>query len=135
MELLMPTRDDIFPPKYLKASDLNGQPLTLVIKRAPVEALTSPDGKQERKTVLYFDGVSKKLPSNQTNWDAVVDVTGEADTDNWPGHKIEVYPTTTPMGGKTVPCVRVRAPLAAPAARSKPKPSDPEPTPDDEIPF
>jgi hypothetical protein len=105
-----------------------------MIKSAPVEPLTSPDGKQEKKTVLYFDN-GQKLALNQTNWDAVVDVTGEADTDNWPGHKIEVYPTTTPMGGKTVPCVRVRAPLAAPAARSKPKPSDPEPTPDDEIPF
>ena len=127
-------RDQIFPPKSLKAAGLNGQPLTLMIKSAPVEPLTSPDGKQEKKTVLYFDN-GQKLALNQTNWDAVVDVTGEADTDNWPGHKIEVYPTTTPMGGKTVPCVRVRAPLAAPAARSKPKPSDPEPTPDDEIPF
>jgi hypothetical protein len=127
MELLMPTRDDIFPPKYLKASDLNGQPLTLVIKRAPVEALTSPDGKQERKTVLYFDGVPKKLPLNQTNWDAVVDVTGEADSDDWPGQKVEVYPTTTQMGGKTVDCVRIRTPMVRPAPRSRSNP----PTADD----
>jgi hypothetical protein len=133
LETQMPTRDQIFPPKSLKAAGLNGQPLTLVIKRAPVEALTSPDGKQEKKTVLYFDN-GQKLPLNQTNWDAVVDVTGEADSDNWPGHKIEVYPTTTPMGGKMVDCVRIRTPMVRPAPRSRSNPPTANDL-DDEIGF
>ena len=43
-----------------------------------------------------------------TNFDAVADICG-ADTDGWPGCQIELYPSKTQMGGKTVDCIRVRA--------------------------
>jgi hypothetical protein len=122
-ETQMPTKNDVFPSKYLKAADLNGRPLTLEIKSAPLEVLNGPDGKQDQKTVLYFTNTPKKMPLNRVNWDAVVDVTGEVDSDNWVGHKIEVYPTTTQMGGKTVDCIRIRTPMVRPSTRSKNKPA------------
>ena len=72
-----------------------------------------------------------------TNWDAVAAITGEDDTTRWPGHAIELYPTTTKMKGETVDCIRIRPP----AQRELPKANPPAPKPpvaddmDDEIRF
>src|SRR5262249_32280749 len=76
----------------------------------PQEPLTGFDGQPQTKTVVYFVGTRKRLPLNRTNWNAIVNVTGEIDSDHWAGHKIEVYAATTKMNGKTVPCVRIRTP-------------------------
>jgi hypothetical protein len=139
----MAKRSDVFKSKgkYLKASDLSG-PVTVTIERAPLETLGNGDD-AEAKTVLYFVGQQKCFPLNLTNWDAIADLTGEADSDDWPGHKIELYPTTTNMKGEVVPCVRVRSPSQgeltpqASATRRPIKKSPPSSDDDldDEIPF
>ena len=95
-------RDDVFPSKYLKAADLNGKPVTITIKSAPYETFKNPEGKEQGKTVLYFVGGKKALPLNIVNWDSVAEICGD-DTDAWPGHQIELYPTVTQMGGKRSP--------------------------------
>ncbi len=70
--------------------------------------------------------MKKCLPLNLTNFDAVVAITGEDDSDNFPGHKLELYPTQTEMRGKMTDCIRIRPPaqpeLSAktPAAKSGP---------------
>jgi hypothetical protein len=107
----MTTRHEAFPSKYLKAADLIKGPIVLEIREAPQETLTGFDGQQQTKTVVYFVGTRKKLPLNRTNWNAIADATGEEDSDHWPGHKIELYPSTTEMNGKTLPCIRVRTPM------------------------
>ena len=127
----------------MKAADLNGDPLVVTIVSAPLETLKNPEGKEQTKTVLYFRGTKKLLPLNVTNWDAVADVTGESDSENWAGCKIELYPATTEMKGKTVACIRIRAP-EQPEPRAKQKPSaagtkrpikKPDDDMDDKIPF
>jgi hypothetical protein len=102
-------RDDVFPSKYLKASDLKDEAHIVEIDHAPLQTLKNTKGEDEKKTVLYFTGAKKCMPLNKTNWDAVADICGE-DTEDWPGKKIELYPTTTQMGGKIVDCVRIRKP-------------------------
>ena len=52
-------RDDIFPSKYLKAADLKGKPIAVTIESAPTETLKNTEGKEQRKTVLYFAGAKK----------------------------------------------------------------------------
>src|SRR6516162_1695841 len=129
----MPTRDEIFPSKYLKCADLKGKPSKEDIEASPVETLKGTDGKEERKTVLYFKGKTKTLPLNMTNWDSVAAICG-ADTDDWPGGRIELYADKTPMGGKTVDCIRIRAPRRreqTPPTAAKPAEDDM----DDGIPF
>ena len=49
----MAKRNEIFPSKYLKASDLAGKPLVVEIERAPTETLGSGTD-AEQKTVLFF---------------------------------------------------------------------------------
>jgi hypothetical protein len=48
--------------------------------------------------------------------DAVAAATGEHDTARWPGHAIELYPTTTKMKGETV--TLVTAPTLSPSPGS-----------------
>lgn len=140
----MAKRDDVFPSKYLKAADLNGTPLTVTIVSAPMEVLKNPEGKEQTKTVLYFRGTKKLLPLNVTNWDSVADATGEDDSENWAGHEVELYPAKTEMKGKTVDCIRVRAPeqpklptKRKPAAKAKARTQVPPAHDDldDEVPF
>ena len=63
------------------------------------------------------------------------------ETDNWPGHRIELYPDKTQMGGKPVDCIRVRAPAQrellpaqrkAPARKAAPMQKAPAPPPTDD---
>ena len=133
-------RDDVFPSKYLKATDLKGKTCVATIESAPYETLKGLDGKETKKIVLYFKNAEKALPLNTTNFDAVCDATGRPDTDDWPGQRIELYPTKTPMGGKLVDCIRIRRPSSRPAAAAPPPPPTPADGPpademDDEIPF
>ena len=134
----MAKRKDIFPSKYLKADDLAGKPLVVEIKDAPTETLGSGN-EAEKKTVLYFLNGVKPLPLNMTNWDAVAAIAGD-DTDDWPGHRVELYPTTTELKGKVVACIRIRAPQQK-GHKSKavpevpPKDDGKDDDMDDDIPF
>jgi hypothetical protein len=74
-------RDDVFPSKYLKASDLNGKPIVVTIESAPLEVLKNSEGQEQHKTVLYLKGAKKVLPLNATNWDSTAEICGE-DTDD-----------------------------------------------------
>src|SRR5262245_36696128 len=96
-----------------------------------LETLKSPEGKSQEKTVVSFRGLKKTLPLNLTNWNSIADICGD-DTDDWPGHQIELYPTTTEMGGKTVDCIRVRPPSQRPLPIKQPK-KRPEAPPADEF--
>ena len=130
------TRDEVFPSKYLKAADLKGKAYVATIDSAPYETLKTLDGKEEQKIVLHFKNAEKTLPLNVTNFDAVCDATGCPDTEDWPGQRIELYPTQTTMGGKVVGCIRIRRPSSCPTAAAVLPP--PPPFADevsDEIPF
>ena len=83
--------------------------LTLTIKG--VRSHKMDDGKTQR--VLSFHEDERELGLNQTNWDAVADITGKNDDDDWIGRKVHVYPhkLDRPFQGYTHG-MRVRAPGA-----------------------
>ena len=114
-----------------RANDLKGKARVVEIDHAPFETLKSTNGEEQQKIILYFVGVKKAMPLNMTNFDALADICGD-DTDFWPGQKIELYPTTTQMGGKTVDCVRIRKPREL---QPPPLPKRDEPEMDDRVPF
>ncbi|SRR6266516_3020408 len=123
----MATRNEVFPGRFIKSEDLKGKPRVVQIKDAPMETLRTPDGREQVKTVLYFVGAKKALPLNKVNWDAVASIAG-GDTEHWPGHWIELYPTKTDMGGKLVDCIRVRPP-------HKQQPQQPSDETGEELPY
>ena len=103
-ELIMPTRDEIFPSRFLKAADLGRKAVTMTVKRVVQEELD-----EQVKSVVYFLNQSKALVLNATNYDSIAEDNGQ-ETDNWPGAKVELYETTVLFRGKRVPCIRVRTP-------------------------
>jgi hypothetical protein len=102
-------RNDLFPSKYFKAADLNGQPIVLTIKTATVETMKNMQGGSDEKLVLKFVNHKKALVVNRTNYDAIADGYGD-ETDGWLGEKVLLFPDKARVGGKTVDCVRVRIP-------------------------
>jgi hypothetical protein len=108
----MVEKHEIFAKKYWSAPDLK-KPVTLVIEAVNVEKLKGRDGTVSEKPVAYFRGTTKRLAVNATNFDLLVDITGEPDSDNWIGASVELHASTTSMAGSMVPCVRVRAPSKA----------------------
>jgi hypothetical protein len=137
----MVTKTEAFPSRFLKPADLKGAPCALQIRRAKLEPVKF-DGKEQTKLVLYFAGTNKTLTVNATNFDSLVEITGQDDSDNWSDCVIEVYPSTVDVRGEERACIRIRAPEQADmlAAAKAPKlPPAPEPPKkgdmDDEIPF
>jgi len=106
-----------FPSEYLRAIDLNGRNVMVVIDRAEMAELSGGD----HKPVLYFKGKEKGLILNKTNANNIAAVYGD-DTDDWEGKELILFSAMVDMQGKTVPAIRVRAPM--PKDRpSKPKPA------------
>jgi hypothetical protein len=123
----MATKEEAFPSRFLKAADLKGKACILQIIEAEFEELTDLQGKKQKKMVLHFKGTGKQLPLNVTNWNSVVDVTGEANSENWIDFKIKVYPDRTPLAGEMKDCIRITSPDTPDKpvkAKTKPKPID-----------
>ena len=99
-------KHDVFPSKFLSADNLNGKPCVVVIERAPLETLKNSDGKEQAKTVLSSVDRRALLPLNLTNWVACTKSAAPIQRTR-PDHRIELYPTKTQMGAKTVDCIRI----------------------------
>jgi hypothetical protein len=107
---------DSIPSKWLKASDLDGKPRLVTIKRFSVERLQ--DG--STKPAVWFREEAKALILNVTNGKSVEKIMGSADPANWIDKRIVIFPTETEMGGEQVDCIRVRA--TKPGAKLPPPP-------------
>jgi hypothetical protein len=90
-----------FPSKYLKASDLQGRKIKCTIDR--VEMAKMGD---DTKPVLYFRGKDKGLVMNKTKAMTISAMCG-ADTEEWSGREIYIYPTKTSMQGQMVDAIGV----------------------------
>jgi hypothetical protein len=88
--------------KYLKAADLEGKPLIAKIALVAVETIGN-----DRRAVAYFEGMEKSLVLNKTNANLIKEITGSAETGNWIGTKIVLYPTRVDFQGKRVDSIRV----------------------------
>jgi hypothetical protein len=115
---------DDFPSKYLKADDLKGKRLPVVIEGFDHEKI----GKEkEEQPILYFKKQKKGLVLNKTNSLAIEEVLGTAETDEWINKKIVLYPTRVDFQGKRVPAIRVETPEDGKADNKSPS--------DDDVPF
>lgn len=131
---------DIFPSKSLKAEDLGT--VEPVVTIAKVTTQSFDDG--SRKPVIHFDGKDKTLVCNKTNWNAIVEITGQEDSEFWTGHRIKLVVARVDFQGKRVPAIRVEpAPSRTVAAQRAAAPPPPSPSVrepgyelnDDDIPF
>ncbi|MGB9043800.1 MAG: hypothetical protein WCC81_15160 [Pseudolabrys sp.] len=136
-------RNDAFPSRFFKADDVRDHP-TLVIADAVYETSKNHNGKDEQKLIISFRKTKKLLVCNMTIFDQIVDITGEADSDDWPGHAIQLYDSEVQVGSEMKGCVRVRAPeqgelkpkaAAAKTTKKPPAKADGDGDMDDQIPY
>jgi hypothetical protein len=97
---------DAFPSKYLKAEDLKGRKLTVIIEGVNKENVGQ---NKSEEPVMYFKNQQKALVLNKTNSMSVEEILGTAETDEWVGERITLYPTRVDYQGKRVPAIRVEA--------------------------
>ena len=96
---------DMFPSKYLKASDADTD-LTLTIARIVKEIMKNRDNQDEEKYVLYFKDVEKGMVLNKTNKNTLVDLYGE-ETDDWIDKKIILISVDVDAFGETQAALRI----------------------------
>jgi hypothetical protein len=143
-------KDDVFPSKYLKASDLP-EPCVATIAGATMELFQHNDRDQD-KLVVGFKERIKAVICNMTRFDAIAAVAGTDETAKWRGVKVELFADEVRFRGKVVGTVGVREPDQGqlqtngggepprrPQAATRPQPvSQPRPIHDDlndEIPW
>lgn len=101
---------DLYPTRWLKASDLRGHTVSAVIDRVELEDLGGGE-----KPVVYFQGKDKGLVCNRTNAEAIAAALGP-ETDDWTGGKVTLFATKVNFKGQTVDAIRLTC------TKPKPKP-------------
>ncbi len=124
----MPKVTEIYPSKYLSAADLGNHEVAATISRVEMDEFED-NGRKVEKPVVYFEGHSKGLVANKTNSTSIADITGQDNTDNWPGARICLYSTMVQFGVKMTEAIRVkRVPATVqPVAAAAPVASVPAP--------
>lgn len=113
--------DDVFPSRWLKASDLEGKRCRAVMNKVEMQDF----GDDGEKPVVYFlraqlNVVKEKgLVLNRTNWNTIADMYGD-ESDAWNGKEITLFATKVPFGRKIVDSIRIDL---APPPRQEAKPS------------
>jgi Holliday junction resolvase len=117
----MATKDDLFPSKWFRASDIPESGLPVRIAKITRERI-GPE--QKDKPIVHFANQDKALVLNATNFDCIDAALSESDTEKWPGRVVELFATETSFAGKVMPCVRVRkhrGKTSAPAPQPAPE--------------
>ena len=100
------TRSQVYPSRWLNAVDLSPDGEQVTIRKVTMKEI---GGKRERKPICAFEEIDKELVINLTNWTCIEELTGEADSDKWPGHVVKLVRVRVPYGGKNVEAIRVEA--------------------------
>lgn len=118
-----------FPGQYLKAADLQGRRVQVVIESVEMEDIGG-----DQKPVVHFKGKDRGLVLNKTNANAIWGLTGSDDTDDWTDVAVTLFPSKTDFQGKRVDCIRIDPPDKAVKPQRQP---EPPPVEDDgsEVPF
>lgn len=103
--------DELYPSKWLKASDLQGRQVTCEIDKVIVEDLGDSS-----KPVLYFVAKERGLVLNRTNADVIGAALGD-DTDLWVGGKVTLFASKVNYRGQLVDAIRLTC------SKPKPKPA------------
>ena len=91
----------------------DGKDLTLTIDHVTREMVTGNNGKKEQCMVMYFkERDYKPMILNRTNAKSITVLCNSPYIEDWAGHRVTLYATTTRLGGDTVECLRIRPTVA-----------------------
>jgi hypothetical protein len=102
------TLDELFPSKYLRASDIQGEQI-FTIKEITIESLKNRETeKDEQKAILYFEESEKGIVLNKTNKNTLKALYGEAIADII-GKRVTLHTPDVEGFGKVAPAIRIKA--------------------------
>jgi hypothetical protein len=127
-------KNEACPSRYFKAKDYpDDWTLTAEVEMSRMENFQNGRDNRER-LVVYFVRQKSGLVVGPTVWDQFIEITGEEDSDDWKGHRVELYRDWTKFQNKDVECIRVRKSGVPPKKQSKKSaPKDDKPEYDDSI--
>ena len=99
---------EAFPSKYLRASDLQGQRVSVYIDVVKMENVGREDA-PDNKPVVYFTGKEKGLVLNKTNNEQIIAMYGD-ESGGWQGKQIELFVQKVSLGTQMVDGIRILAP-------------------------
>lgn len=100
--------DDLYPSRFLKASDLKGKDVTKTIARVQVEEL-GEGANAKPKVVVTFEGAKKQWVVPRTCGEALKAMFGAKDVDQaWVGKRVTLFAKMVDSFGGEVEAVRVR---------------------------
>jgi hypothetical protein len=94
--------------KWLQACDLMGREVTAQIESVSPGEVKGVNGTETKKPVIRFRGQPKPYAAGATVCKTIAKMYGSNDTSDWVGKWVTLYPSTTPLGGEIVECIRVR---------------------------
>lgn len=126
--------NEAYPSNYLKASDLKGRDVKVIIGRIIMEEVGG-----DHKPIVYFQGKEKGLVLNKTNAMNIAALYGP-ETDGWHGNPVVLYSAWVDFQGRSVEAIRVRPSMPQQEVRQQQPAPPAEAVPatdnlDDEIPF
>ena len=110
--------NQMFPSKFLKATDLGTSEFEVTIHSVQVEDVGTEQA-PEQKPVVYFQEGQKGMPLNKTNAETIAYLYGP-ETDGWIGKKVTLFPMMVEFKGQSVPAIRVRGPRSQAPATNGP---------------
>ena len=111
----MTTVQDLFPSRWITATDLGQTTAILRIRALTLEEVQGKDGLKQ-KPVLWFHKAQKGLVLNKTNAKAIAKLHGD-NIDGWTNKHVELYTTQVQAFGEMWDVVRVR-PLPTPTEQT-----------------
>jgi len=105
----MPTKDDFFPSKYLRAADLKGKSICATIDCVAAEQFDNDGRKGVKPVIMFRDSKLKPLVCNRTNFSMIEKLHG-GDTDSWAGKEIGLHAELVSFKGDVKESVRVIQP-------------------------
>lgn len=113
--------DDMFPGKYLPASDLpkqNGEPNAVTIVGITSDTVNNrKTGATEKLWLVQLQEFDRPMKLKPTNARKIAQVLGSENTADWIGRRINVYATKTEVAGEVYDVIRINdyVPQTAPA--------------------
>lgn len=83
--------DDLYPGRFLKAGNFNGQKVTLTIKDYDLETLEGENGEKKAKAIIHFEETPRSLVACKTNGLCLKAMFGPELT-QWVGKKVFLFP-------------------------------------------
>lgn len=98
--------NDIYPSKYLKADDLMGREVRVIMATVEMEKIGD-----DNKPVLYFKGKDKGVVLNKTNASTIAAAYGN-ESEDWLDQPLILFSVMVDFQGKVAPAIRCRVPTA-----------------------